>query len=95
MDGLARGEPIRLQVRYLHHRRRVRRVRHSSRRRIVTRLWTADEVAERLQLPKTWIYRAAREGDLPCVRCGRYRRFDPADVERWVDERKGSTHGNA
>ena len=47
-------------------------------------LMTADEVAERLRVPKTWVYRAARQGDLPSVRCGRYRRFDEGDVERWI-----------
>jgi excisionase family DNA binding protein len=48
-------------------------------------LRTADEVAARLQVPKTWVYRAAREGALPSVHCGRYRRFDDRDVERWID----------
>lgn len=51
-------------------------------------LMTADEVAERLQVPRTWVYRAAREGDLPSVRCGRYRRFDADDVDRWIADRK-------
>lgn len=52
------------------------------------RLLTADQVAEQLQLPRSWVYSAARRGDLPHVPCGRYVRFDPADVERWVEERK-------
>lgn len=52
-------------------------------------LLTADEVAERLRVPKTWVYRAAREGDLPSVRCGRYRRFDERDVDFWIDEHRG------
>jgi excisionase family DNA binding protein len=52
-------------------------------------LRTADEVAERLRVPKTWVYRAAREGYLPSVRCGRYRRFDDRDVDRWIDGQRG------
>lgn len=48
-------------------------------------LRTADEVAARLQVPKSWVYRAARQGELPSVRCGRYRRFDDRDVDRWID----------
>ncbi len=28
-------------------------------------LLTADDVAERLGVPRSWVYRAAREGDLP------------------------------
>lgn len=55
-------------------------------------LMTADEVAERLQVPRSWVYRAAREGDLPSVRCGRYRRFDERDVDRWIAEQKGTFH---
>jgi excisionase family DNA binding protein len=52
-------------------------------------LRTADEVAERRRVPKTWVYRAAREGHLPSVRCGRYRRFDDRDVDRWIDGQRG------
>ena len=52
------------------------------------KLLTAAEVARELQLPTSWVYRAAREGRLPYVACGRYVRFDPADVERWVHEQK-------
>jgi excisionase family DNA binding protein len=52
------------------------------------RLLTADEVAGRLKVPRSWVYRAAREGDLPSVRCGRYRRFDEGDVERWIAKQK-------
>jgi len=53
-------------------------------------LLTADEVAERLRVPRSWVYRAAREGDLPSVRCGRYRRFDEGDVEQWISRQKGT-----
>ncbi|MCB0865092.1 MAG: helix-turn-helix domain-containing protein [Solirubrobacterales bacterium] len=54
-----------------------------------SRLLTAEEVADMLQVPKTWVYRAAREGDLPSVCCGRYRRFSEQDVERWIQEHRG------
>lgn len=65
---------------------------------LLVRLWgmsdllrTADEVAARLQVPKSWVYRAAREGQLPSVRCGRYRRFDDRDVDRWIDRSRQLT----
>lgn len=54
-------------------------------------LRTADEVAARLQVPKSWVYRAAREGALPSVRCGRYRRFDDRDVDRWIERGRQSS----
>ena len=47
------------------------------------RLLTADQVAERFQVPKSWIYSAARRNELPSVRLGRYVRFDPRDLEEW------------
>ncbi len=56
------------------------------------RLLTAAEVAGRLQVPTSWVYRAAREGDLPCVPCGRYVRFDMADVDDWVARKKTSSN---
>lgn len=58
---------------------------------VTCELLTAEEVAARLRVPKSWVYRAAREGDLPSVRCGRYRRFDEGDVERWISRQKGAS----
>jgi len=52
------------------------------------RLVAAEEIAARLWVPKSWVYRAAREGELPSVRCGRYRRFDVEDVDRWIEDQK-------
>jgi excisionase family DNA binding protein len=51
----------------------------------MTTLLTAAQVAEQLQVPTSWVYRAAREGTLPSVPCGRYRRFHPDDLRQWVD----------
>lgn len=56
-------------------------------------LRTAEEVAARLQVPRTWVYRAAREGDLPSIRCGRYRRFDDADVDEWIARHRNGARG--
>ncbi len=38
-------------------------------------LLTAEELAERWQVPKAHVYRLAREGRLPTVQLGRYRRW--------------------
>lgn len=51
-------------------------------------LLTAEEVAELLQVPKSWVYRASREGILPSIHLGRYVRFDWADVSRRIDQQK-------
>lgn len=47
-------------------------------------LLTAEQVASRLQVDKSWVYHAARESMLPSVRCGRWVRFRPADIERFI-----------
>lgn len=49
------------------------------------RLLDAAAVAERLSVPKSWVLESARNGALPCVRLGRYVRFDLADVEAWLE----------
>ncbi len=57
---------------------------------MLTGLLKAEEVADVLQVPTTWVYAAARDGRLPSVQCGRYRRFDAADLDRWVAEQKAA-----
>lgn len=51
-------------------------------------LLDAAAVAERLGVPKTWVLESARSGAMPCVRLGRYVRFDSVDVEKWLEECK-------
>ena len=48
------------------------------------RLLDAGEVADLLAVPKSWVLESARSGALPCVRLGRYVRFDRGDVEVWL-----------
>jgi len=50
------------------------------------RLLTAREVAERLSLPESWVREATRDGRLPHLALGRYRRYRWADIEAWLDE---------
>jgi excisionase family DNA binding protein len=52
------------------------------------RLRDAGYVARRLDVPRSWVYAAARRGALPSVLCGRYRRFDEAEIERWIEGRR-------
>lgn len=44
-------------------------------------LLTAEQLAARWQVPKAHVYRLSREGAIPTVKLGRYRRFRVADVE--------------
>ena len=51
---------------------------------VTERLLDACEVAERLGVPVSWVRESARSGAIPCVRLGRYVRFDLADVDEWL-----------
>jgi excisionase family DNA binding protein len=45
-------------------------------------LLTAEQVAERLSLPQSWIEEATRQGRLPCHEFGRYKRYSlPAVID--------------
>jgi excisionase family DNA binding protein len=48
---------------------------------VTGRLLTADELAERWQVPKSQVYRLTREGAIPTVRLGRYVRYHPAAID--------------
>lgn len=54
------------------------------------RLLLPEDVATRLGVKLSWVYRAAREGTLPCVRAGRWVRFRPTDVNDFI-QRGGAT----
>jgi excisionase family DNA binding protein len=48
------------------------------------RLLTAEEVAERLAVPVSWVYEHTRSGAMPSITLGRYRRYDADDVDAWL-----------
>jgi excisionase family DNA binding protein len=48
---------------------------------IPERLLTAEQLAERWQVPKAHVYRLARDGRLPTVELGRYRRWRMDAIE--------------
>jgi excisionase family DNA binding protein len=54
-------------------------------------LLDAEQLAEVLHLPRTRIESAARDGSIPSVRCGRWRRFRRSAVERALANGKGGT----
>ena len=51
-------------------------------------LLSADEAAELLGVPKSWVMEQARHDRIPHVRLGRYVRFDLDDLIAWLDETK-------
>lgn len=53
------------------------------------RLWTAEDVADFLGCHVQTVYRKAREGELPSVKVGGLRRFNPAAVRAATSETVG------
>jgi len=59
------------------------------------RLLTAHEVAERFNCSPKTVYKFASSGALPSIRLGGSRalRFDPQDVQRFLDAGRGNGEG--
>jgi len=52
-------------------------------------LETIQELAERWRVPLSWLYAKTRqkgENCIPLVRMGKYIRFKPDEVDRWLRE---------
>ena len=47
-------------------------------------LVNAEWVAARLDVPVSWVYRAARREEIPHIPVGRYVRFRPDQIEEWL-----------
>ena len=54
-------------------------------------LLVADEVAELLAVPASWIRAATRTGALPHVRLGRYIRYQRPAVLAWIEDQRGKS----
>lgn len=53
------------------------------------KLIDAEAVAGKLGVPITWVYertreRTPREKQIPHIRLGKYRKFNEAEVDRWI-----------
>lgn len=60
---------------------------HSS----AARLMTAEDLADRWQVAKSWVYAATRDGRIPAVRLGRYYRYRLDAIVEF--ERAGGVNG--
>ena len=45
-----------------------------------------NEIAKKLDVPVSWIYSRTRTNEIPCVRIGKYIKFDSDRVMRWIQE---------
>lgn len=54
-------------------------------------LLTIDELAEKLKVPKSWLYSRTREtvtDAIPMMRVGKYIRFIESDVMEWLKRKQ-------
>lgn len=51
-------------------------------------LWTSQEAAEALTISERSLWLLTHEGKIPCVRLGRSVRYDPRDIQAWIEAQK-------
>lgn len=54
----------------------------------VLSLMTVDEAAARLGVSVRFVRRLVAERRIPFVKVGKFVRFDPADLEEWIDDHR-------
>jgi excisionase family DNA binding protein len=52
------------------------------------RLLTAAELAERLNVPESWVREQTRTGTIPHLALGRYRRYEWEAVVAWLETQR-------
>ncbi len=53
-------------------------------------LLDADEVAKLLGVDIAYIYTQARSGKMPSIKLGKYRKFSPSQLKKWLDRKNES-----
>jgi excisionase family DNA binding protein len=56
-------------------------------------LLTADQVAELLGVPASWVYEQSRTGRIPTVTLDRYRRYRREAIVAWVEQLEAPARG--
>ena len=51
-------------------------------------LWNLETVAKRLGVSTRHVRRLVQERRIPYIKWGRPLRFDPVEIEAWLDERR-------
>ena len=49
-------------------------------------LLTAEQVGKLLGVPTSWVYEQSRQGRIPTVTLGRYRRYRAEAIDEWLEE---------
>ncbi len=57
-------------------------------------LWDIKAVADRLDVQVRHVRRLVAEGRIPYIKWGHLLRFDPDEIERWVDSARRPSRGS-
>jgi len=57
----------------------------------VEKLVDVREMARILNVPVSWLYERTRLGTIPCIRIGKYVRFNPPEVLAFFRKQKGGS----
>lgn len=49
-------------------------------------LLDCEQVAQWLGVKESWVFYAAKNGIIPCIKVGRYVRFRRPDIQKWIDD---------
>ncbi len=49
------------------------------------------DLAEKYGPQASWWYQRAEAGDIPSYKLGKYRRFKPSEIERWLESRRSGS----
>ena len=53
-------------------------------------LLTLQQVAQRLQISETTLYKLARKGEIPAIKVGNQWRFKIDEIDKWLEGQKVS-----
>jgi excisionase family DNA binding protein len=55
---------------------------------------TIEELAIYLKIPKSTLYKLAREGKIPANKVGRHWRFQKRSIDRWLERERAIVPGS-
>jgi len=53
------------------------------------RLWTLDDLVEKLGVKRSWVYGQTFQNKIPYRKLGGKLRFDPIEIDAWIDSQPG------
>lgn len=60
----------------------------------INEVLTINELAAYLKIPKSTLYKLAREGRVPSNKIGRHWRFQKRTIDRWLERERATVPGS-